>query len=36
VEVLEFCGPCEVFSAANRFTDPPAFDVLTGEPERSV
>jgi transcriptional regulator GlxA family with amidase domain len=29
VEVLDFCGPFEVFSAANRFTDPPAFNVLT-------
>ena len=29
VEVLDFCGPFEVFSVANRFTDPPAFDVMT-------
>jgi transcriptional regulator GlxA family with amidase domain len=29
VEVLDFCGPFEGFSAANRFTDPPAFSVLT-------
>lgn len=29
VEVLDFCGPFEVFSVANRFTDPPAFTVLT-------
>src|SRR6185369_547567 len=29
VEVLDFCGPFEVFSVANRFTDPPAFNVLT-------
>jgi transcriptional regulator GlxA family with amidase domain len=29
MEVLDFCGPFEVFSVANRFTDPPAFDVLT-------
>jgi transcriptional regulator GlxA family with amidase domain len=29
VEVLDFCGPFEVFSVANRFADPPAFDVLT-------
>ncbi len=29
VEVLDVCGPFEVFSVANRFTDPPAFDVLT-------
>ena len=28
VEVLDFCGPFEVFSVANRFTDPPAFNVL--------
>jgi hypothetical protein len=25
VEVLDFCGPFEVFSVANRFTDPPVF-----------
>ena len=29
VEVLDFCGPFEVFSVANRFCDPPAFRVLT-------
>ena len=29
VEMLDFCGPFEVFSVANRFTDPPAFNVLT-------
>src|SRR5205823_12359350 len=29
VEVLDFCGPFEVFSVANRFTDPPALSVLT-------
>ena len=29
VEVLDFCGPFEVFSVANRFTAPPAFNVLT-------
>src|ERR1700676_5540234 len=29
VEVLDFCGPFEVFSVANRFTDPPVFNVLT-------
>lgn len=29
VEVLDFCGPFEVFSVANRFTEPPAFHVLT-------
>src|SRR3954453_2180965 len=29
VGVLDFCGPFEVFSVANRFTDPPAFNVLT-------
>src|SRR5262249_42742259 len=29
VEVLDFCGPFEVFSVANRFTDPPGFRVLT-------
>lgn len=29
VEVLDFCGPFEVFSVASRFTDPPGFRVLT-------
>jgi putative intracellular protease/amidase/catechol 2,3-dioxygenase-like lactoylglutathione lyase family enzyme len=29
VELLDFCGPFEVFSVANRFTDPPAFNVFT-------
>src|SRR3954471_24080607 len=29
VEVLDFCGPFEVFSVANGFTKPPAFNVLT-------
>lgn len=29
VEVLDFCGPFEVFSVASRQTDPPAFDVFT-------
>jgi transcriptional regulator GlxA family with amidase domain len=29
VEVLDFCGPFEVFSVCNRFCDPPAFKVLT-------
>ena len=29
VEVLDFCGPFEVFTVAGRFTDPPAFNVLT-------
>jgi hypothetical protein len=28
VEVLDFCGPFEVFSVANRFTDPPTFHIL--------
>lgn len=27
VEVLDFCGPFEVFSVASRFVDPPAFRV---------
>ena len=27
VEVLDFCGPFEVFSVASRFTDLPAFKV---------
>src|ERR671936_753902 len=29
VEVLDFCGPFEVFSVASRFADPPAFHVFT-------
>ena len=29
VEVLDFCGPFEVFSVASRFTDPPALRVVT-------
>jgi transcriptional regulator GlxA family with amidase domain len=29
VEVLDFCGPFEVFTVANRFTDPSAFHVFT-------
>lgn len=29
LEVLDFCGPFEVFSVSNRFTDLPAFNVLT-------
>jgi transcriptional regulator GlxA family with amidase domain len=29
VEVLDFCGPFEVFSVANYFTDSPAFHVFT-------
>ena len=29
VEVLDFCGPLEVFSIASRQTDPPALDVFT-------
>ncbi len=29
VEVLDFCGPFEAFSVANRFTDPAAFNVVT-------
>ena len=29
VEVLDFCGPFEVFTVATRFTGPPAFNVLT-------
>lgn len=29
VEVLDFCGPFEVFSVANRFTPAPAFRVFT-------
>lgn len=28
VEVLDFCGPLEVFSVANRFSAEPAFDVI--------
>jgi transcriptional regulator GlxA family with amidase domain len=29
VEVLDFCGPFEVFSVAARFAEPPAFEVHT-------
>jgi hypothetical protein len=29
VEALDFCGPFEIFSVANRFTDPPAFTAFT-------
>lgn len=29
VEVLDFCGPLEVFSVASRLSDPPAFNVFT-------
>jgi transcriptional regulator GlxA family with amidase domain len=29
VEVLDFCGPFEVFSVANYFTDPAVFHVVT-------
>jgi transcriptional regulator GlxA family with amidase domain len=29
VEVLDFCGPFEVFSLANRFIEPAAFNVFT-------
>lgn len=29
VEVLDFCGPFEVFSVASRLVDPPAFTVFT-------
>lgn len=29
VEVLDFCGPFEVFSVANRFAETPAFQVFT-------
>src|SRR5919197_4691837 len=29
VEVLDFCGPFEVFTVASRFTEPPAFNVFT-------
>jgi len=29
VEVLDFCGPFEVFSVANRFIEPAAFNVFT-------
>ncbi len=28
-EILDFCGPYEVFSVANRFTQPTAFNVFT-------
>jgi transcriptional regulator GlxA family with amidase domain len=29
VEVLDFCGPFEVFSVANRYVSAPAFNVVT-------
>src|SRR4026209_319154 len=29
VEVLDFCGPFEVFSVANRFVEPAAYSVFT-------
>jgi transcriptional regulator GlxA family with amidase domain len=29
VEVQDLCGPFEVFTVANHFTDPPAFNVFT-------
>jgi transcriptional regulator GlxA family with amidase domain len=29
VDVLDFCGPLEVFSVGNRFTDPSAFHIFT-------
>jgi transcriptional regulator GlxA family with amidase domain len=29
VEILDFCGPFEVFTVANRQADPQAFDVIT-------
>jgi transcriptional regulator GlxA family with amidase domain len=29
VEILDFCGPYEVFSVANRFVEPAAFNVFT-------
>ncbi|MFO0875904.1 MAG: DJ-1/PfpI family protein [Gemmataceae bacterium] len=29
VEVLDFCGPFEVFSVANHFSEAPAFSVVT-------
>ena len=29
VEVLDFCGPFEVFSVVNRFTEQPAFKLKT-------
>jgi len=29
VEILDFCGPFEVFSVANGFTESPAFNVFT-------
>lgn len=29
MEVRDFCGPFEVFTVANRFTDPPTFHVFS-------
>jgi len=36
VELLDFCGPFEVFSVANRFTESPAFQVVTIAEKRPV
>ena len=33
VELLYFCGPFEVFSVANRFTDPPALGSFRNRPQ---
>ena len=29
VELLDYCGPCEVFSVAGRTQEPPPFNVFT-------
>jgi transcriptional regulator GlxA family with amidase domain len=37
VEVLDFCGPFEVFSVSNRFLDPAGFEVrLVAEQSRPI
>ena len=35
-EVLDFCGPFEVFSVANRFTEPPGVYVSLAEKPGAV
>lgn len=36
VEVLDFCGPFEVFSVTSRFTEPAAFNVITVAEKKTV
>jgi transcriptional regulator GlxA family with amidase domain len=35
-EVLDFCGPYEVFSVSNRYVEPPAFEVVTVAEKKGV